>query len=66
LTALGAQLDHDIVVRCALSAEDSAGVPAALAALEDSGVTWVLEGFPPGTPPDRVADVVANGPPGAS
>jgi alkanesulfonate monooxygenase SsuD/methylene tetrahydromethanopterin reductase-like flavin-dependent oxidoreductase (luciferase family) len=66
LTGLGAQLDHDIVVRCSLSAEDPAGVPAALAALEDSGVTWVLEGFPPGMPPDRVAEVVAKGPPGAS
>ena len=65
LIGLGAQLDHDIVVRCALSAEDPAGVPAALAALEDSGVTWVLEGFPPGMPPDRVAEVVAKGPPGA-
>jgi alkanesulfonate monooxygenase SsuD/methylene tetrahydromethanopterin reductase-like flavin-dependent oxidoreductase (luciferase family) len=65
LTALGAQPDHDIVVRFALSAEDPAGVPAALAALEDSGVTWVLEGFPPGMPPDRVGDVVAKGPPGA-
>jgi alkanesulfonate monooxygenase SsuD/methylene tetrahydromethanopterin reductase-like flavin-dependent oxidoreductase (luciferase family) len=65
LTALGARLDHDIVVRCSLSAEDPAGVPAALAALEDSGVTWVLEGFPPGASPDRVADVVADGPPGA-
>jgi alkanesulfonate monooxygenase SsuD/methylene tetrahydromethanopterin reductase-like flavin-dependent oxidoreductase (luciferase family) len=66
LTALGAQPDHDIVVRCALSAEDPAGVPAVLAALEDSGVTWVLEGFPPGAPPGHVADVVASGPPGAS
>ena len=66
LTALGARPDHDIAVRCALSAEDPAGVPATLAALEDSGVTWVLEGFPPGAPPDHVADVVGSGPPVAS
>jgi hypothetical protein len=54
-----------IAVRGALSREDSARVPDIVSELEESGVTWMLEGFPPGEPPDRVADVVDEGPPRA-
>jgi alkanesulfonate monooxygenase SsuD/methylene tetrahydromethanopterin reductase-like flavin-dependent oxidoreductase (luciferase family) len=64
LTDLGADPAIDIAVRCALSLEDPAGVPDNVAALEQSGVTWMLEGFPPGEPPDRVMSVVSEGPPG--
>lgn len=62
LTALGARPTIDIAVRCALSREDRARVPDIVSELEESGVTWMLEGFPPGEPRDRVADVVAQGP----
>jgi alkanesulfonate monooxygenase SsuD/methylene tetrahydromethanopterin reductase-like flavin-dependent oxidoreductase (luciferase family) len=64
MTDLGARPDIDIVVRCALSREDPAGIPETVGALEESGVTWLLEGFAPGTPPDRVTGVVGAGPPG--
>lgn len=66
LTALGAQPTIDITVRCALSREDPARVPDIVSELEESGVTWMLENFPPGEPPDRVAEVVEKGPPRAS
>ena len=45
------------------AAQDPATVPDTLAALEEAGVTWVLEAFPPGAPPDRVTTVVGQGPP---
>jgi len=66
LVDLGARSDIDIAVRCALSREDPSGVPETVAALEDSGVTWILESFPPGAAPDRVTSVVGNGPPAAA
>jgi alkanesulfonate monooxygenase SsuD/methylene tetrahydromethanopterin reductase-like flavin-dependent oxidoreductase (luciferase family) len=59
----GARPDIDIAVECTLSAQDPATVPDTLAALEEAGVTWVLEAFPPGAPPDRVTTVVGQGPP---
>jgi hypothetical protein len=65
LTALGARPTIDIAVRCALSREDPARVPDIVSELEESGVTWMLEGFPPGEPPDRIAEVVDQGPPRA-
>jgi alkanesulfonate monooxygenase SsuD/methylene tetrahydromethanopterin reductase-like flavin-dependent oxidoreductase (luciferase family) len=65
LTALGARPTIDIAVRCALSREDPARVPDIVSGLEESGVTWILEGFPPGEPPDRVMNVVGDGPPRA-
>jgi alkanesulfonate monooxygenase SsuD/methylene tetrahydromethanopterin reductase-like flavin-dependent oxidoreductase (luciferase family) len=65
LTDLGARPTIDIAVRCAISLEDPARVPEIVVELEESGVTWMLEGFAPGEPPDRVADVVSEGPPGA-
>jgi len=63
LVDLGARSDIDIAVRCALSSEDPSSVKETVAALEDSGVTWILESFPPGVAPDRVTSVVGNGPP---
>lgn len=62
---LGARPTIDIAVRCALSLEDPARVPDIVSELEESGVTWILEGFPPGEPPDRVMSVVGDGPPRA-
>jgi len=66
LVDLGARSDIDIAVRCALSLEDPCAVPETVAALEHAGVTWILEGFPPGAAPERVASVVSNGPPAAA
>lgn len=63
LVDLGARPDIEIAVRCALSVEDPSSVRDTVAALEHAGVTWMLEGFPPGAAPDRVAGVVRNGPP---
>jgi hypothetical protein len=63
LTELGAASTIDIAVRCALSLQDPALVPDIVSGLEESGVTWMLESFPPGEPPDRVADVIDRGPP---
>ena len=63
LLDLGGRPDMDIAVRAALSIEDPDTVPATVAALQESGVTWLLEAFPPGAPPDRVMSVVVNGPP---
>ncbi len=65
LMDLGARPTIDIAVRCALSLEDPARVPDIVSELEESGVTWILEGFPPGEPPDRVMSVVGDGPPRA-
>jgi alkanesulfonate monooxygenase SsuD/methylene tetrahydromethanopterin reductase-like flavin-dependent oxidoreductase (luciferase family) len=53
---------YDLVVRCVLRGLDPAGWSAAVAALEDCGVTWVLEGFNPGVPADEVEAVIARGP----
>jgi alkanesulfonate monooxygenase SsuD/methylene tetrahydromethanopterin reductase-like flavin-dependent oxidoreductase (luciferase family) len=63
LVDLGAQPEIDIAVRCALSLEDPGGVPDTVASLEQAGVTWILEAFPPGAPPERVEAAVTNGPP---
>jgi alkanesulfonate monooxygenase SsuD/methylene tetrahydromethanopterin reductase-like flavin-dependent oxidoreductase (luciferase family) len=59
----GAAPDIDIAVRCTLSTEDQASVPDTLAALETSGVTWILEAVAPGTDPDVVLRIVEQGPP---
>jgi alkanesulfonate monooxygenase SsuD/methylene tetrahydromethanopterin reductase-like flavin-dependent oxidoreductase (luciferase family) len=66
LVDLGARADIDIAVRCALSLEEPASIPATVAALEHAGVTWMLEAFPPGAAPERVAGVVRKGPPAAA
>jgi alkanesulfonate monooxygenase SsuD/methylene tetrahydromethanopterin reductase-like flavin-dependent oxidoreductase (luciferase family) len=59
----GATGDIDIAVRCELSAEAPATVPDTVAALEMSGVTWMLEAIAPGTDPDVVSRIVERGPP---
>jgi alkanesulfonate monooxygenase SsuD/methylene tetrahydromethanopterin reductase-like flavin-dependent oxidoreductase (luciferase family) len=65
LKDLGARPDMDIAVRCMLSPEGRATVRDTIAELQQAGVTWILEAFPPGAPPQRVEGVVSNGPPGA-
>jgi alkanesulfonate monooxygenase SsuD/methylene tetrahydromethanopterin reductase-like flavin-dependent oxidoreductase (luciferase family) len=61
----GAAADIDIVVRCHLSAEEPSSLLQTVAALEVSGVTWMLEAFDPGTDPDVVSRIVEQGPPGS-
>jgi alkanesulfonate monooxygenase SsuD/methylene tetrahydromethanopterin reductase-like flavin-dependent oxidoreductase (luciferase family) len=63
LVDLGARSDIDIAVECELSLEEPSSIPATVAALEHAGVTWILESFPPGAAPERVAGVVRKGPP---
>jgi hypothetical protein len=65
LIDLGAAPSIDIAVRCALSLEDPASLPETVATLAEAGVTWLLEGVPPGAPPDQVMAVVSQGPPRA-
>jgi hypothetical protein len=64
LADFGALPDVDLVVRCALSLEEPASVTDTVSALEDAGVTWILEGFGPRDPPAAVVEsIVGNGPP---
>jgi alkanesulfonate monooxygenase SsuD/methylene tetrahydromethanopterin reductase-like flavin-dependent oxidoreductase (luciferase family) len=64
LAEFGAAPDLDLVVRCALSLEDPAGVADTVSSLDDAGVTWILEGFGPGQPPAAVVEsIVGRGPP---
>ncbi len=64
LMAGGAGSDIDIAVRCALSLEDPATLTPTIGALEEAGVTWLLEGFGRDEPPASVIEeVVAQGPP---
>ncbi|MFI5286261.1 MAG: LLM class flavin-dependent oxidoreductase [Candidatus Dormibacteria bacterium] len=62
LTELGAP-DIDIAVRCKLALEEPERVRETVAALEQAGVTWILESFPPGALPELVERVVSSGPP---
>ncbi len=63
LAERGARPDLDIAVRCAISAEDARSLPETVAALEAAGVTWMLEAFAPGAPPEDVERIVSDGPP---
>jgi alkanesulfonate monooxygenase SsuD/methylene tetrahydromethanopterin reductase-like flavin-dependent oxidoreductase (luciferase family) len=64
LADFGARPDLDLVIRCALSLEDPAGVAETVSSLDDAGVTWILEGFGPGQPPVTVVEsIVGRGPP---
>ena len=63
LEELGGSPSIDIAIRCALSLEDPAGVPETVAALDEAGVTWILEATAPGERPDVVERVVRQGPP---
>jgi alkanesulfonate monooxygenase SsuD/methylene tetrahydromethanopterin reductase-like flavin-dependent oxidoreductase (luciferase family) len=62
----GATANIDIAVRCTLSTEDRASVPDTVAALEASGVTWILEAIAPGTAPGDVVRIVEQGPPASA
>jgi alkanesulfonate monooxygenase SsuD/methylene tetrahydromethanopterin reductase-like flavin-dependent oxidoreductase (luciferase family) len=62
----GAAADIDIAVRCTFSAEETASVANTVAALEASGVTWILEAIAPGVAPDVVSRIVEHGPPGGA
>ncbi len=62
LTDLGSP-DIDIAVRCKLALEEPERVPKTVAALDQAGVTWILESFPPGASPELVERVVSSGPP---
>jgi alkanesulfonate monooxygenase SsuD/methylene tetrahydromethanopterin reductase-like flavin-dependent oxidoreductase (luciferase family) len=62
----GAAADIDIAVRCTFSAEEPASVANTVAALEASGVTWILEAIAPGVAPDVVSRIVEHGPPGGA
>jgi alkanesulfonate monooxygenase SsuD/methylene tetrahydromethanopterin reductase-like flavin-dependent oxidoreductase (luciferase family) len=63
LEELGGSPSIDIAIRCALSLEDPAGVAKTVAALEDAGVTWILEAIAPGEQAELVERVVGSGPP---
>jgi alkanesulfonate monooxygenase SsuD/methylene tetrahydromethanopterin reductase-like flavin-dependent oxidoreductase (luciferase family) len=63
LVARGAGDGYDLVIRCVLRGQDPDRQAATLAALEDSGATWVVEGFDPGVPAAEVEAAVAAGPP---
>ena len=62
LARLGAPDGHDLVVRCQLRRVDPAHRASAVAAMEDCGVTWLLEGFDPGVPAADIEAVAAAGP----
>jgi alkanesulfonate monooxygenase SsuD/methylene tetrahydromethanopterin reductase-like flavin-dependent oxidoreductase (luciferase family) len=62
LGRLGAPAGYDLAVRCALRLLTPAQRSTALATAEESGVTWLLEGFRPGQPAAEVEDIAAAGP----
>ncbi|MGA7989521.1 MAG: LLM class flavin-dependent oxidoreductase [Candidatus Dormiibacterota bacterium] len=63
LDTLGAPPDMDIVVRIALAAHHASTVRDTVAALEDAGVTWILEAVAPGATQSKVAQIARAGPP---
>ena len=65
LASLGAARSHDIVIRAVTHRLAGPDRRATVAALAEAGVTWLLEGFAPGQPPEHVEAVVAGGPPGS-
>jgi alkanesulfonate monooxygenase SsuD/methylene tetrahydromethanopterin reductase-like flavin-dependent oxidoreductase (luciferase family) len=60
----GAPDEYDLVIRCALRRLPPADRAGAVAAMESSGATWLLEGFEPGLSVDEIEAVAAAGPPG--
>jgi alkanesulfonate monooxygenase SsuD/methylene tetrahydromethanopterin reductase-like flavin-dependent oxidoreductase (luciferase family) len=62
LLELGSAPGIDIAIRWARAAEDPASLPERVAALEEAGVTWILEAVAPGALPSMVEPVVAAGP----
>lgn len=63
LEALGAAPDIDVIVRYQLSARNSATQRDTFRALEDAGVTWILEAIAPGAPARDVLATAKAGPP---
>jgi alkanesulfonate monooxygenase SsuD/methylene tetrahydromethanopterin reductase-like flavin-dependent oxidoreductase (luciferase family) len=63
LDALGARPDHDIVVRCSFSVQGAAPHAETVVALEEAGVTWMLEAIAPGADPSIVERIARDGPP---
>jgi alkanesulfonate monooxygenase SsuD/methylene tetrahydromethanopterin reductase-like flavin-dependent oxidoreductase (luciferase family) len=63
LAERGARPDMDIAIRCAMAVEDALSLGDTVAALERSGVTWMLEAFAPGAAPEDVERIVSDGPP---
>lgn len=60
----GAPPKFDLVVTWALSLEPRDRLAAAVAELDEAGVTWALEAFAPGNPPaSEVDEIVRRGPP---
>ena len=62
LSALNAQPDMDIAVRFALSAHDPSRMRDTVAALDDAGVTWILEAIAPGARRSEVAVIARTSP----
>jgi alkanesulfonate monooxygenase SsuD/methylene tetrahydromethanopterin reductase-like flavin-dependent oxidoreductase (luciferase family) len=63
LDGLGGSPDIDIAIRFALSRIDRARVPETVDALQQAGVTWILEAIAPAEHPEVVERVVRDGPP---
>jgi alkanesulfonate monooxygenase SsuD/methylene tetrahydromethanopterin reductase-like flavin-dependent oxidoreductase (luciferase family) len=63
LANLGGSPAIDMVVRFALSHEDPASVAETVAALEEAGVTWILDAIAPGAAQGAVSRVVRQRPP---
>jgi alkanesulfonate monooxygenase SsuD/methylene tetrahydromethanopterin reductase-like flavin-dependent oxidoreductase (luciferase family) len=64
LVARGAGDGYDLVIRCVLRGLDPDRRAAVLSALDERGVTWVVEGFDPGVPVAEIAATIAAGPGG--
>jgi alkanesulfonate monooxygenase SsuD/methylene tetrahydromethanopterin reductase-like flavin-dependent oxidoreductase (luciferase family) len=58
----GVPAGHDLAIRCDLRRLSPAQRSGALATAEESGVTWLLEGFRPGEPAAEVEAIAAAGP----
>jgi alkanesulfonate monooxygenase SsuD/methylene tetrahydromethanopterin reductase-like flavin-dependent oxidoreductase (luciferase family) len=63
LGRLGAPGGSDLAVRCALRLLAPADRAAAVATAQDSGVTWLLEGFGTRQPAAEIEAIAAGGPP---
>jgi alkanesulfonate monooxygenase SsuD/methylene tetrahydromethanopterin reductase-like flavin-dependent oxidoreductase (luciferase family) len=66
LADFGARSDIDVVVRGALALQPASRLADTVSALEEVGVTWILESFGPREPAAEVVErIVSNGPAGA-
>jgi alkanesulfonate monooxygenase SsuD/methylene tetrahydromethanopterin reductase-like flavin-dependent oxidoreductase (luciferase family) len=62
LGRLGVPPGYEVAIRCDLRRLSPAQRSSALATAEESGVTWLLEGFRPGDPAAQVEAMAAAGP----